>query len=475
MRPASAYVRRCGSGLISSIMGFCGGGEAQGQSGQLEPRQDRDVYKSSSNTSQDKSAIADRPPPGELIPRSLTPPLSPFESDQWTDILPSTEHLSVFRNANWAATPLGPLSRWNTILRVYTCHVFADSQASTLYWGPEKVAIYNEAFAPLAGKLHPNHLMGVPFNVAFAELAVPMAGVFELATTSGRAADVKEMEMFVERNKFLEETYFTGNFNPLRGATGKVEGFYNAVHEITKAMIGDRRRAMLNLMEASPVADIQKLASHIIPPLEQNPRDVPMALLYKVEEDTATVPGRCLLSLRGSIGIPDGHPLAAPHLDLSSNEGLAPLLQKSKQKMTTIPVDETFIGVDWKGWGEASNFVSILPIIGLERLQGFLVVGANSRRPIDADHDQFMRDLSSKVSSIFASIISAEETKKREERLERDLADKMNQIRYMAENASVGMAYVSTDGVIRWYVKISERNSFYAPELRVMASVLKGC
>lgn len=465
MRPASAYVRRCGSGLISSIMGFCGGGGEQGQPHQEElPQEDRDAYKSSSNTSRDKPAIADHPPPVELVRRNLNPPLSPFESDQWTDILPSTEHISLFRNTNWGASPLGPLSKWNTVLRVYTCNVFADSQASTLYWGPEKVAIYNEAFAPLAGKLHPNNLMGVPFNVAFAELAVPMAGVFELAVTSGRAADVKEMEMFVERNKFIEETYFTGNFNPLRGATGKIEGFYNAVHEITKAMIGDRRRAMLNLIEASPVADIQKLASHIIPPLEQNPRDVPMALLYKVDENKNTVPGLCLLSLRGSIGIPDGHPLAAPNLDLSSNEGLAPFLRKSKQKITTIPVDENFIGVDWKGWGEASNVISILPIIGLERLQGFLVVGANSRRPIDADHDQFMRDLSAKVSSVFASIISAEETRSREERLERHLADSMKQIRYMAENASVGMAYVSPDGIIRWYVSSSEGTSSCAPE-----------
>jgi hypothetical protein len=428
-------------------MGCCehGEGRDEGQQTQQLEGNEQDTHSCGNNTSQDKLEVTNHlPPPSNPIPKAIAPSLSPFEcdSEQWIEGLPSTEHISLFRSTNWAATPLGPLSKWNIILRIYTYNVMADSQAAVIYWGPERVSIYNEAFIPLAGRLHPDNLMGVPFDVAFPELAEPVGPVFALARSSGRAADVREMEMFVERNQFIEETYFTGTFVPLRGYTGEVEGFYNAVHEITKAMINDRRSAMLNVMEAPPVADIQQLANHIIPSLERNPRDIPMALLYKVEED---VPGK--LSLQGSIGIPDGHPLKAKQLDLSSSEGLAPLLRKSKTKITTIPVDENFIGVEWQGYGEVSNFVSILPIIGVEdRLCGFLVVGANSRRPVDAVHQQFMRDLSLKVSSIFTAIISAEESRSRAERLEKHLADSMKQIRYLAENASVGMAYISPGG-----------------------------
>jgi hypothetical protein len=54
---------------------------------------------------------------------------------------------------------------------------------------------------------------------------------------------------------YPEETYFTGNFTPVRGDTGKVEGFYNAVYEITKLKIGERRREMIAAMEIPTLSD----------------------------------------------------------------------------------------------------------------------------------------------------------------------------------------------------------------------------
>lgn len=61
-----------------------------------------------------------------------------------------------------------------------------------------------------------------------------------------------------------------------------------------------------------------------------------------------------------------------------------------------------------------------------------------------------MQDISSKAVGIFATIISIEESRRREERLENLLADSMKQIRYMAENASVGLGIFSPDGLIQW-------------------------
>jgi hypothetical protein len=88
------------------------------------------------------------------------------------------------------------------------------------------VAIYNEGFAPLASKAHPA-LMGSTFARGFPEIWPVFKPNLDNAEASGVAIDVTEMEMYVARNSFLEETYFTGNFIPIRGDTGKVEGFYN--------------------------------------------------------------------------------------------------------------------------------------------------------------------------------------------------------------------------------------------------------
>lgn len=90
--------------------------------------------------------------------------------------------------------------------------------------------------------------MGSPFSAGFPEIWDLIKPVFDAAAREGVSHDVKEMLMFVERMGFVEETYFTGNFTPVRGGDGRVSGFYNAVHEITRLKIGERRREMVQSM-----------------------------------------------------------------------------------------------------------------------------------------------------------------------------------------------------------------------------------
>ena len=87
--------------------------------------------------------------------------------------------------------------------------VFADSRGACVYWGPNKVAIYNENFAVTAEKAHP-FLMGHAFDEAFPELRQDIAPVFAAATEHGVAVDVGDIELFVQRNGYVEEAYFVG-------------------------------------------------------------------------------------------------------------------------------------------------------------------------------------------------------------------------------------------------------------------------
>ncbi|KAL2070388.1 hypothetical protein VTL71DRAFT_13414 [Oculimacula yallundae] len=396
-----------------------------------------------------RTNVAPETPPSSTSQTSVSnsaTPLSTFEGEEWPALLPESEHVRFFKEINWGATHLGPLSQWSAPLKQSVFMVLADSRAACVYWGPHRVAIYNEEFIALAGKTHPS-LMGSPFEIGFPEIWPLIQPVFRQAEATGMASVLTEQEMFVERNAFLEQAFFSGNFVPLRGNTGKVEGFYNAVHEVTRAKISERRRVMLNELQIPAGEDKRRLASHILPMLKENPWGFPMVLIYKVDE---TVSGSCSLYLRGNIGFPDDHPLAVQTADISSDVGLMPLFRKARWKTLTVPVDESFDGIKWVGFGEPSRFVTVLPIAEPGRLYGFLVVGSNPRRPVDEDYHQFMQDLGSKTSSIAGSILSAEETRKREASLQRELADRMRQIRYMAENASVGMQYISVDGGLSW-------------------------
>jgi len=412
---------------------------------QQEPQVDNLVQVTSSKT----EVAIDTPAPSgasQTSIRNSKPQLSPLDEDDWSLLIPDSPHVRFFRETDWASTFLGPIKRWDHALRLNVFTVLADSRAACVYWGAHRVAIYNEAFIPLAGKTHPM-LMGATFKQGFPEIWQHFEQVFNLAEFTGQASIVNDMEMFVERNGFLEEAFFNGNFIPLRGDTGKIEGFYNGVHEVTRAKINERRRIMLNGLHMPSPEDKRRLTSHVIPMLKENPWDFPMAMIYKVDD---TLPGPCPLVLRGNIGFPEHHPLAVEVADISSDVGLMPLMRKARWKMLTVPVDESFDGVKWSGFGEPSRHVTILPISDPGRLYGFLIVGANPRRPLDEDYHQFMQDLGTKISSMAGSILNAEETRKREASLQRELADRMRQIRYMAENASVGMQYIAVDGSLIW-------------------------
>ncbi|QSZ28736.1 hypothetical protein DSL72_003238 [Monilinia vaccinii-corymbosi] len=388
--------------------------------------------------------------PAESCSSSTATAAVPSPTADWTRELPDSEHARFFRATDWAATHLGPLDSWALALRLHTLSTFSDSRPGCLYWGPERVAIYNEHFIKMAGKTHPG-LMGKPFELAFPEIWDDIGGIFLCAEATKCAVDTYEMPLIVERDGYKEETYFTGTFNPLRRDDGAVGGIYNSVVEITKEKLNERRLSMLSHLEYQGFGT---LASHIMHHLESNPLDIPMAMLYQVDEQSAS---GSTVYLRGQIGFPDNHPLAVEKAELSSCLGLFPDLWKAASEIITHPVDQRFAGVQWRGhkdestgFHEPSGFFTILPLSSADRIFGYLVLGANTRRPIDEDYNQFMKSIASRVSCIASALANAEETKQRAMRLERGLAERERQIRYMAQNAPVGMLQLSSEGNIIW-------------------------
>ena len=183
--------------------------------------------------------------------------------------------------------------------------------------------------------------------------------------------------------------------------------------------------------------------------LAEYERDISMALLYEIDDES--IPNSQIVNLRGQIAVPQGHPIAPNKANLhSSEEGIVPCLRQAQDEIINIPVDNKFAGIPWRGFSEGSRCISILPFSGGGRLIGFLVVGANPRRPIDDDHHQFMRDLASKVSSIANTVVNAEEAQRRAEKLEKKLEDSDKKIRHMAQNATIGMLRLSIDGKVLW-------------------------
>ena len=443
----------------------------------------------STPSSNSHEADGGHPRPGDrarTTPAVAAPPW--LESPQWTDVLPKTEHTAFFLNTAWNKTSLGPLSSWGPALRFAVSMVLADSRASCVYWGPTRIAIYNEKFKIVAAKAHPR-LMGIPFSAGFAELEKDVSQVFAHVEATGSTMDVQDLELYTYREDFgfFEETYFIGQFIPFRGDDGRVQGIYNTTFENTQHVCFERFRQLNNSIAALQPGPVDQTASRIVDAMRSNPRDIPMAILYSCEElnDSDTK----VLHLRNSIGIPDGHPSVCDTINLSTGRGaLARLYGDALDAGNSIILDykdrrlfdneaHSFDGVQWSGFEEPSHQIIVTPLLDSAKSPlGLLVHGTNPRRPFDVNVRMSIAEMTLSIESKWMASISSDQAKLRELLLENKLTYSERRLRHMAQAAPFGMIQVGPEGRIEFankqYYEITGTPETQSPHIEDFLKVL---
>lgn len=106
--------------------------------------------------------------------------------------------------------------------------------------GPQKIVMYNEPYIAVASKKHPS-LMGSTLAQSWAEIATDLEPAFALADAEGRAETMEDTPFFIERDGYLEETYFSYNPIPICDQSGITRGFYITAFETTRQKVWERR------------------------------------------------------------------------------------------------------------------------------------------------------------------------------------------------------------------------------------------
>ncbi|KAB8338766.1 hypothetical protein FH972_021711 [Carpinus fangiana] len=399
-------------------------------------------------------------------------------------------HIKFARSVDWAATALGPIETWSPDLRQMCNLIMASPHPAAMYWGEDLVAIYNEAYVLLAGQKHPT-LMGQSYREAWSEIWDEVKDVFASAQTTGQATMKDDDCLFIKRNDFLEETYFSWSIIPMVGGDGTVHGLYNPAFEKTRRKIAERR--MLTLREVgertATARDVKGFWDAVLQALETNEFDTPFVLLYSLSDDTDSEESSMYSSslnntakqcyLEGGLGVPAGHPSAPDVVDFSSSmEGFIPafrevvktnrhkLFECSKGQLDPSLLD----GLESRGFGDPARSVVVCPIHPTtgESTLGFLVMGVNSRRPYDDDYNLFVQLLSRQLATSLASVVLFEEEIRRGQRaaklaaldriqLSEQLAARTQEaiesetkFTRMAEFAPVGMFIADTKGRITY-------------------------
>ena len=76
---------------------------------------------------------------------------------------------ALIRAFDWSTTSLGPIAGWPANLKSAVSLMLPAEAQIVLFWGPEFVALYNDAYAPTIGEKHPGAL-GRPARENWAEL-----------------------------------------------------------------------------------------------------------------------------------------------------------------------------------------------------------------------------------------------------------------------------------------------------------------
>ena len=154
------------------------------------------------------------------------------------------------RELDWSATVLGPVDGWPQSLRSTLSMLLPSKAQIILFWGPQFIVFYNDAYRPVFGAKHPL-MLGRPGREAWSEiwdnvLHDLLAGVVR----TGEAFWGKDLLFELGRYGFPEETYFDVSYDPVRVESGQVGGVFCIVTETTERVVGERRLGLLKDLAA---------------------------------------------------------------------------------------------------------------------------------------------------------------------------------------------------------------------------------
>ncbi len=321
----------------------------------------------------------------------------------------------LIRSMDWSKTPLGPTTSWPQSLRTTVSLCLASNFPISLAWGPGPVQIYNDGYWPICGGKHPN-AMGSDFSECWASAWPAIGEAFEGAL-AGKTSYLENQRMFLDRNGYLEETFFTFSFSPIRDESGGVGGLFHPVTEQTAKMLSERRtRALRDVAartgKAKSMHDAFALAAET---LREYDLDVPFVLYYRLDDKGSRA------ELVAHAGLAPDRAASAPILDLDAPPPSWPMqeIMRTGCSLQVDGLEARFGPISCGPYPEAPKTAFVSPIFlpGRERAAAVMIAGASARLPLDESYRGFFDLLVGTVAAAVASARAHEDERRQAEAL----------------------------------------------------------
>ena len=321
---------------------------------------------------------------------------------------------ALMRSLDWSGTPLGATEAWPQSLKTSISICLASRFPIVMYWGPEYVLIYNDAYSAILGSKHPRAL-GQPCRDCWAEIWDTIGPMLDGVVKSAQATWSDDLLLLLQRHGYPEECYFSFSFSPIRIETGEVGGVFTAVMETTDKVIGERRlRTLRNLAARAVNAGSEPEAWRIAAEtLAENAQDIPFAVLCQLSGQEGQ--GHVL----ATAGIEATHPFCASLF--APGTKLSECLQRVPKsgELAECDLPEPSAEAPHGAWQMPAKKYLLLPISdsGQERAFCVLLAAVSPHKNLDESYRTFFHLVAHQIATSVADAHSHAEERRRAEAL----------------------------------------------------------
>lgn len=122
---------------------------------------------------------------------------------------------ALVRSINWSKNPVGAIENWPQSLRTTLSIILNSKFPMFLFWGPELICFYNDAYRPSLGNdgKHPQ-AMGQSGKETWPEIWHFIEPIIVKVLAGGEACWNEDQLLPIYRNGKLEDVYWTFSYSP---------------------------------------------------------------------------------------------------------------------------------------------------------------------------------------------------------------------------------------------------------------------
>jgi PAS fold len=167
----------------------------------------------------------------------------------------------LIRKYDWSQTPLGPIDCWPQSLKTSVNLILNSQHPMWIGWGEDVTFLYNDAYVHvLSLAKHPSAL-GKPAAEVWHEIWDICGPLADKVFEKGEASFVDEVRLLMNRGDFVEETYYSFSYSPIRDESGTVSGLFCPSTEVTPKVINARRLRTLSELSVNALVQCRRVRS----------------------------------------------------------------------------------------------------------------------------------------------------------------------------------------------------------------------